>query len=35
MYKNAKIMKLIFLGLLFSIVFNKNKLVIFSESKKF
>jgi hypothetical protein len=35
MYKNAKIVKLIFLGLLFSLVFNKNSFVIFSGNKKF
>jgi hypothetical protein len=33
--KNAKIVKLIFLGFLFFLVFNKNKFVIFSGSKKF
>jgi hypothetical protein len=33
--KNPKNMKPIFLGFLFFIVFNKNKFVIFSGSKKF
>jgi hypothetical protein len=33
--KNPKNMRPIFIGFLFSIVFNKNKFVIFSGSKKF
>jgi hypothetical protein len=35
MYKNGKIMKPIFLSSLFSLEFNKNSFVIFSENKKF
>jgi hypothetical protein len=35
MKKNAKIVKLIFLGLLFSLEFSKNSFVIFGGNKKF
>jgi hypothetical protein len=35
MVENAKIVKLIFLGLLFSLEFSKNSFMIFSGNKKF